>query len=128
MANKFSSRTIETEELQASGEAEAEFTSNPFQQSVHIVAGVVVRRKGNQGSDEADVKTAGSAFQKLLAQKSKKTEDFFFFFVAPDSIAVFRAARDQAAHQGFGVGWTPVGAGEPARIGFTGGGRQATIQ
>jgi len=126
-ANKFSSRTIETDELQVSGEAEAKFSSNPFQQSIAIAAGVVVRRKGNQGADEADVKTAGSAFQKLLAQKNRN-EDFFFFFVNPDSIAVFRAARDQAAQQGFGVGWTPVGAGEPGRIRFSGGGREAMVQ
>jgi len=126
-AHKFSSHTVDTDELQVSGEAETEYSGDLFQQSVRIKSAILVRRKPSQGEDEVAVKAPGSAFQRLLAEKNKAT-DFFFFYVDSDSIRVFRAARDKAATNGFGVGWTPLDANEPARIGLSGGGKVPTVQ
>lgn len=126
-ARKYSAQTLETDDLQVSGAATADYNENFFQSSVRINKSVAVRRKANRGDDEHAVATPGSAFQTLLALKDNKA-DFFFFFVDPDSISLFRAARDQAAQKGFGVGWTPLGPGEPARVALSGNGRQATIQ
>jgi hypothetical protein len=117
-ARRYSAQKLETDDLVVSGEAVA---------GRNITALVEVRGKAHRGDDQVAVKTPGSAFQRLLAEKSR-TADFFFFFVAPDSIAVYRAARDQAAQSGFSVGWTPLALGEPARISLSGGGREATIQ
>lgn len=124
-ATKFSSRKVETDDVQASGAADTEYSSNFFQQSVRIKKSIAVRRKASRGDDEAAVKDRGSHFQLLLAEKDKKA-NFFFFFVEPDSIKLFRAARDQAVKAGFDIGWDPLGNGEPARFGS--GGKEATVQ
>jgi len=48
--------------------------------------------------------------------------------VSPDSVRLFRAARDLATQYGFSVGWTPASPGGPAVISLSGNGREATIQ
>jgi hypothetical protein len=123
-ARAFSGRRIETRELIVAGDAKALDLDNG---SVRLAKYLLIRHKPAGGDDEAALRNAGSAFQKLLAQKSK-TGNFFFLFVEPDSIALFRAARDQIAAAGFQVGWSPLGVGEPARISLSGSGREATIQ
>jgi hypothetical protein len=126
-ARKFSAQTIETDQLQVSGEAKAEFQGGFFQQSVHFDVSIAIRRRENQGDDQAAVMNPDSAFNRLLALKDTKG-NFFFFDVDPDSIPLFRAARDKAVKAGFNVGWSPVEKGEPARIGLTGNGREIKVQ
>jgi hypothetical protein len=126
-AGKYSSRAFETGQLQVSGQAKAAVDKDFFQSSAHLDVSVLVRRKPDQGEDQAAVQTPGSDFQKLLAEKDK-SEDFFFFFVDPDSIESYRVARNLAAKAGFGVEWTPIGHGEPARIAMSGNGREANMQ
>ncbi len=88
---------------------------------------LLVHLKPDHGDDEAAMKTQGSAFQTLLRNKNG-AHDFLFFLVTPDSIPLFREARDEATHAGFGVGWSPLGQGEPAPIVISGTGQLATIQ
>jgi hypothetical protein len=126
-AGKYSARAFETEQLQVSGEAKAAVNKDFFQSSAHLDVSILVRRKPNQGEDQAAIQTPGSDFQKLLVEKDNSS-DFFFFFVDPDSIESYRVARGLAAKAGFGVGWTPIGHGEPARIAMSGNGREANMQ
>ena len=126
-ARNYSARKVETDQLLVDGQAIADINDGSSRTSVHIKKYINIRHKPNQGDDITAIKTPDSAFQRLMVQKSK-TADFFFFFVTPDSIQLFRAARDQLAESGFGVGWSPLGPNEPARISLTGTGREATIQ
>lgn len=123
-ARAFSAQRMETSELMVTGDAKAIDLDNG---GVRLAKYLLVRHKPSAGDDEAAIRNPVSAFQKLLAAKSK-TADFFFLFVEPDSIALFRTARDQIAAAGFHVGWSPLGTGEPARISLSGSGREATIQ
>jgi hypothetical protein len=86
-----------------------------------------VRLKPNHGDDEPAIKVHDSAFQTLLRKKNG-ADSFLFFFVTPDSIALFREARDEATHAGFGVGWSPLAPGEAAPLVIAGKGELATIQ
>ena len=85
---------------------------------------LLIRKKPGKGDTQESVRRSGSEFQKLLAAEDKKTQ-FFYFFVDPRSIAVFRAAREEAAKAGFAVGWDPLGSDEPARIVMAGSGGSA---
>jgi hypothetical protein len=123
-ARAFSAQQVETSELIVRGEAKALDVDNG---GVRLARYLLIRHKPAAGDDEAALRNPGAVFQKLLAEKSK-TQNFFFFFVEPDSIALFRSARDQIAAAGFHVGWSPLGSGEPARISLSGSGREATIQ
>ena len=123
-ARAFSAQRMETPELSVRGDAKALDVDGG---GVRLAKYLLIRHKPAGGDDEAALRNPGSAFQKLLAEKNK-TDDFFFLFVEPDSIALCRAARDQIAAAGFHVGWSPLGTGEPARISLSGSGREATIQ
>lgn len=125
-ARNYSARRLETDQLEIAGDAKVEYDNDSGQAGATIVRNMLVRHRPNQ-RDDAAVKTPGPDFQTLLAERNKETE-FLFFFVTPDSIPLFRAARDRATQAGFGVGWSPLGADEPARITLSGGGREATIQ
>lgn len=123
-ARAFSAQRIETPELIVRGDAKALDLKDG---GVRLAKYLLIRHKPAGGDDEAGLGNPGSAFQKLLLEKSK-TGNFFFLFVEPDSIALFRAARDRIAAAGFHVGWSPLGPDEPARISLSGSGREATIQ
>ena len=118
-ARAYSSQRILTSSVEATGQAEAGYGG--LRQSV------VSRPRPDRGDDEAAIKNSASAFQKLLAEKSTSGE-FLYFFVSPDSVRLFRAARDLATQYGFSVGWTPASPGGPAVISLSGNGREATIQ
>jgi hypothetical protein len=118
-ARRFSGHKLTTGRFEVAGEAVAE--------SLSIRRSLMIRPRPGQGDDADAIKTPGSAFQRLLADK-EKSANFFFFFVTPDSVTLFRTARDQLTQAGFGVGWSPLGADEPARISLSGGGREAMIQ
>jgi hypothetical protein len=115
-ARQYSARTAQTGDALVSGQASAEHSSGFFQQSVSIAKSIAVRRKADRGDDEQAVVSGKSAFH-LLLSRSDRQRSFFFFVVDPDCIHLFRAARDRAVAAGFDTGWTPVGAGEPARFG-----------
>ncbi len=123
-ARAFSAQRLETPELSVRGDAKALPVEGG---GVRLAKYLLIRHKPAAGDDEAALRDPTSAFQKLLAEKNKSS-DFFFLFVEPDSIALFRAARDRIAAAGFQVGWSPLGTGEPARISLSGSGREATIQ
>ena len=124
-AQRFAAKKFETDTLAVEGNATATYMGGFFQQSVRLCAGVGVRRKAGGGEDAAAIRAQGSKFRRLLAGKNR-TKEFFFFFVHPDSVALFRTARDQAAAAGFNVGWDPLGANEPARVSIIGGCGSAT--
>jgi hypothetical protein len=126
-ARSYSEQRLQTDALDVSGKAEAEFSRDSSGPGITIRRYILVRHLPNQGDDAIAISSPGSAFQKLLAGKNKAAE-FFFFFVTPDSISLFRAARDRAAQSGFEVGWSPIGPGEPVTISLSGSGREATIQ
>jgi hypothetical protein len=123
-ARAFSAQRMETPELIVKGDATALDLDGG---GVRLAKYLLIRHKPAGGDDEAALRTPGSALHKLLLEKST-ADHFFFLFVEPDSIALFRAARDQIAAAGFHVGWSPLGTGEPARISLSGSGREATIQ
>jgi hypothetical protein len=126
-ARGYSAQKLETDTLEVSGKADAEFTNDSSGRTALIRKYVLVRPRPNQGEDAIAIRSPGSAFQKLLAVKNK-AGDFFFFFVSPDSIPLFRAARDRATQSGFEAGWSPLGPGEAVKISLSGSGREATIQ
>ncbi len=118
-ARRYSGRSLTTDDLFVSGEADTE--NGGLRQLV------AVRARPDRGDDEAAIRNSASSFQRLLTQRSR-TDDFLFFFVSPDSVRLFRAARDRAAEAGYQVGWTPVAPDVPARVSLSGSGREATIQ
>ncbi len=119
-AMRYSNQRIQTDVVEAAGDAFLESGG-------HLSKSVLIRRRSNRGEDEAAIKNPDSAFQKLLAEKSRSA-NFFYFFVDPNSIHVFLAAREQATQAGFNAGWTPLDVDAPARISLSGGGREANIQ
>lgn len=118
-AHDYSSRKFETEDLSVSGHATTSFSGGFFGQSVRLCASVEVRRKEGRGDDTAAIKSEHSAFSKMFAERNKDKE-FFFFLVDPESITIYRAARDAAVKAGFNVGWSTLDAGEPGRINVMG--------
>jgi hypothetical protein len=122
-ARGYSSHSFETDKLKVTAHAEPEYSNNGFQQGVRLSRETSIQLKPNQGDDEASVLNPGSEFQKLLAAKDKKS-DFFFFVVDPESMVLYRSARDQAVKAGFDVGWNPIAPGAPVVFGNNG--RQAT--
>jgi hypothetical protein len=82
--------------------------------------------KPGTGETAAEMASQMSRFRRRLqAEDPQKT--FVHFFVRPDSLDVFLAARNLAADQlGFGTGWVPRDEKEPIRFGP--GGRRATEQ
>jgi hypothetical protein len=126
-AHAYSARKLVTGTLKIYGQANVQYTNEATGRGARISKSVIILPRANQGEDLAAIRRPDSDFRHLLAEKNK-TSDFFFFFVSPDSIPVFRAARDQATLAGFSVGWSPRAVNEPARISLSGSGTQARIQ
>ena len=122
----YAERTMMTDQFDLAGEAQTE-PGTPLKPASTIRKNLLISLRKKKGDDANALNTPGSSFQRLLTEKDK-TANFFFIFVRPDSVALFRAARDQLTQAGFGVGWSPLGPTEPARIALSGSGREATIQ
>jgi len=123
-AKRYSTQKIQTDDLDVSGEASAVYDENPFQSSVRLNKAIIAHIRKDRGDDVDAIHEGRSELQALIGTENNRDE-FFFFLVDPDSIAIFRAARDRVAKAGFNVGWSSLGPGEPARIGN--GGRQAKV-
>lgn len=82
--------------------------------------------RAGAGESAAEAGAEGSRFAITLAA-TRAGERFIFFFVRPDSIAAFLAARELAIARGIQTGWMPLGLADPASIGLIGSGRRATI-
>ena len=90
------------------------------------IASVALTVKKGAGETEEDIAREDSAFRRALAAH-KPEERFVHFFVRPDSLDVFFAARDMAIEQSsYRTGWMPLGQIEPLR--FSNYGRAAKEQ
>jgi hypothetical protein len=125
-AREYSTRPFATSELLVSGNASAEYDESTDPPTVQLVEKIAFRARPGRGDDEVHLKSRGSTFQRLLAKTDRKLF-FFYFYVDPSSISVFRAARDRAASAGFNVGWAPLGADIPVQICMAGCGVPAKV-
>lgn len=126
-ARRFSEHRFETEGILASGEAEANFSEGFLQSRVTFDAALSLEPKPGAGEDIHAAVQPDSQYVQWLAGRNPRRY-FVYFFVRPDSVALFQKARDVAASRGFGVGWAPLGSDEKMRFSLTGGGRSAVIQ
>jgi hypothetical protein len=86
---------------------------------------MVMTPKPGKGESLEQLRHPDSAFRRELGA-TKKEKFFISFFVHPDSLEVFRAARDVARKEyGFSTGWNPLGPNNPASFGP--GGRRGGI-
>jgi hypothetical protein len=120
---KFKAQVVENEHLKLTGEGEIEQIGN----STHLDLTVVVTPKDGGGETIEDLKKLDGAFGKLLKQCNSQKQ-FIAFLVYPDSIDVFKAARDVAVASKLETGWSPRCPNMPVRLSLTGGGRQMTPQ
>jgi len=120
----FNARKTETASLVISGEASVD--TGPFglvrPESFEVTLDIQV--KPGRGESLDTIGQPASDYRQWLGTLDPKA-DFVFFMIQPDSLAVFRAARDEAVIRGFDFGWSPQRAREPARFSLTGSGREA---
>lgn len=77
-----------------------------------------VPKKG-AGDSAADLKASNSRFASALEKRAGATV-FAYFVVYPDSVDVFREARQIAAEKyRISSGWTPMGPGNPITVSLT---------
>jgi hypothetical protein len=95
------------------------------EESAHGLAWVYERRDDAPGDDLEGLKRGDSELERALA--SMDADHFAYFVVHEDSFEVFRVARERAAARGVAIGWHPVVAGTPLRLG-TGGSLGRRVQ
>jgi len=101
---------------------EARFNRGAFESSVRLALTASYRPKPNAGDTRDGLKTAGSLFDIRISTLSKE-DRFCYFLVYPDSVELFREARDYAESKfGISSGWSPAIAGEPIKFNLRGGG------
>lgn len=82
------------------------------------------------GESTPELSAPASKYRARLAA-AKADEYYADFFVYPDGMTSFRAARKIASEAGFGTGWVVFGADKPIRFcvgGNCSGSRQGTVQ
>jgi len=79
----------------------------------------LVQAKGNVGDPIPSLTKNDSLFKSQLNGSNPK-EKFVFFFVYPDSIKAFEAARDIANQMHFETGWGDLPQGQPLTFGSGG--------
>jgi len=119
--NRFNSKAIEDDYFQVSPDGSARFNRGAFESSVRLVLSAEYTPKENSGDSIDDVGLESSIFSKSLSA-IQTNEHFVYFFVYPDSIELFRTARNHAKTQyGLSSGWGPMGAEEAIRFSLAGG-------
>jgi hypothetical protein len=103
----FNSRKLDAGGFVVSGEAQ------DFAIFLHAV--LAFRPKPMPGETPAEVGAGGSRFLAML-NATRPDLKYVNFYVYPDGLTVFRAARDIASSRGFGTGWTLYGSQEPIRL------------
>jgi hypothetical protein len=115
-ANKVNGKTVEDEHMKLV--LKAAFASFPF--GYRIDFEIVCHPKPKAGLAAGDVAAEKGFFQKDLSALNAK-ETLLIFWVQPDGITSFRAARDLAAAGDFSVNWRPRTSGDAMTIGLGGG-------
>ena len=114
--SRFNSRQAEDEYVVVVPDGNAEFNRGAFSSSVRFVLSAEYKPKPNVGDTLDAIGDLSSQFHSHL-QDLVKDEHFIYFFVYPDSIELFRQARNYAKVQfGVGSGWGPMA--EDAAIRF----------
>ncbi|KAA3609116.1 MAG: hypothetical protein DWQ01_09870 [Planctomycetota bacterium] len=118
---KFNEKTVGDSFFDVVPQGDARFNRGAFQSDVRLELTAEYRPKPEVGDSIESLSTETSAFHSQLEGLSP-TEHFAYFFVYPDSIELFREARDHAKiHFGVGSGWGPMSAGKPIRFILSGG-------
>jgi hypothetical protein len=123
---RFNERRVEDDYFVVTGDGDANYTDWGLGRSVSLNLAAVCTPKEGRGETPAELKREDSPFRQLL-KASQPSKQFIHFFVRPDSLEAFTAARDAAAAAGFDTGWLPFEQGQPVRFGLTGGGREAKV-
>jgi hypothetical protein len=124
---KFKARKLENKYVKLTGEAEVETTTTLTGTRTGLDLTLVCTPKDGAGETGEELQRGDSAFRRILAN-SDPEKKFLMFMVRPDSIDVFGAARDTAAVDQFGTGWSPQLGDEPLRFSLTGQGRRSKPQ
>jgi hypothetical protein len=125
---KFNARRIEDEYFVATGDGDARYLDlGPFYRSATLDLTVVCTPREGAGEDLAALKQESSRLRQMLRERQPR-DHFAHFFVWPDSLEVFAAARALAEEMKYATGWSPREGGDALRFTLTGGGREAKQQ
>jgi hypothetical protein len=90
-----------------------------FKKTVHFYGsglGIECVPEDNAGDDIIQLTQPDSVFGSVL-HENNPNKVYFYFAVYPDSVAVFKAARNAAVAAGYEVGWTSIKQNEPLILG-----------
>lgn len=118
----FNARHVEDEYFLVKGDGKAHHLESAFQRSVLFDLLVDFMPRPGKGETIVDFRRSDSRFRQILKQHQPK-DRFVHFFVRPDSLAVFEAARSVAVEEkNFGTGWMPLATNAPVGFTLNGGG------
>ena len=101
---------------------EARFNRGAFESSVRFVLSASYKPRADVGDTQEGLRDVISLFNERIKSLSKD-EHFLYFMVYPNSIELFREARDYAESQyGIASGWSPATEGEPITFNLSGSG------
>lgn len=116
---KVETRKLENEYFEVTGDAQPSYHELAFGYSVSIRLTLVCLPKAGTGESAAELTRPASRLRQRLAA-AQASGRFVHFFVRPDSLEAFEAARAVATEMNFGTGWRPVELDKPVRFGQSG--------
>ena len=120
---EFNQSRVEDDFFEVLPNGEAKYTRGAFQNTVQLNLVAEFKPKESAGDVIENLDRGVSLFDSRLRDLSN-SDQFIYFIVYPDSIDLFRAARDYAEiRYGMGAGWGPVSADEPIRFNISGNSR-----
>ena len=111
--SRFNRARIEDGFFTIEPKGEARFNRGAFQSSVELVLFASYKPKVDVGDTQEGLRGESSRFNARIKGLSKDGH-FLYFIVYPNSIELFREARNYAESQyGIASGWSPTAEGEP---------------
>ena len=119
---KFNSVKVEDDYFTIIPHGEAKFNRGAFESSAKLDLTAEFQLKDNVGDSISTFNQEGSLFKENLSAITPK-EHFIYFLVYPNSIDLFRQAREYAeVNFSIGSGWGPVSSDKPILFNISGSG------
>lgn len=113
---KFNRARAENDYFSVTPDGRTLFNRGVLRSTVRLLLSADFKPKENVGDTMESIDGGNSHFDQYLRNLSK-SDKFVFFMVYPDSVDLFRIAREHAkTRYNIGSGWGPIGEGEPIRI------------